>query len=61
MLLSIITKCKIMKGSKPSLFKNLVGKIALKEHTEKKGVHYHTLLFWWTTSSTRCSSRWYDW
>ncbi len=30
---------------KPSLFKNLVGKIALKEHTEKKGVHYHTLLF----------------
>jgi hypothetical protein len=29
---------------KPSLFKNLVGKVCLKEYTEDKGVHFHTLL-----------------
>lgn len=31
------------RRGKPSVFKNQVGYMCLKEHTEKKGVHFHTL------------------
>ena len=31
------------RRGKPSVFKNQVGYMCLKEHTEEKGVHFHTL------------------